>query len=300
MAGPPGSVRAWIMAIRVPTLPASIVPVGAGTACAFYAGHVRILAALAALLGALLIQIGTNIANDLRDFERGADTSERIGPIRVTQAGLLRPQVVLLGSVLAFAAAALGPGLYLAYVGGWPIVAVGLLSILAGLAYTSGPYPLAYHGLGDVFVVIFFGLVAVGGTVFVQVGFVPAICWPVGLAVGLLSTALLVVNNLRDIPSDSRTGKRTLAVMIGRRATLIEYDLLLSGSLALVAWLWLLAAHSPWMLLPLAVLPLALWRMHTLGLAHNAPTFLTCLKGTAVFQLYYCLLCCAGLVLAAR
>jgi 1,4-dihydroxy-2-naphthoate polyprenyltransferase len=292
-------LRPWLMASRIPTLPASLVPVVTATACANYAGHVRWLAALAAMVGGLLIQIGTNVANDVMDFERGADTSQRMGPIRVTQAGLISPRHMRIGAVVIFSAAVLGPGAYLLYVAGWPVIAIGVLSILAGLAYTGGPYPLAYHGLGDLFVIIFFGLVAVLGTVYVELGQIPAIAWPVGLATGLLSTGLLVVNNLRDIPSDARTGKRTLAVILGRRATLVEYDALLVAAFATSFWLWALTQHSPWSLLPLAAFPLALWRMVTLVAADDAPSFFSCLKGTAVLLLAYCLLCCVGLTLAA-
>ena len=157
----------WLLAIRPKTLTAGAVPVFVGTGLAFGEGHGRLLPALAALAGALLIQIGTNLVNDYYDFIRGADTAERQGPVRVTQAGLIRPATVLRAAMVVFGLA-FGVGLYLVGVGGWPIVAIGLLSLLCGYAYTGGPFPLGYHGLGDVLVMLFFGFIAVGGTYFVQ------------------------------------------------------------------------------------------------------------------------------------
>jgi 1,4-dihydroxy-2-naphthoate octaprenyltransferase len=225
---PPGLSRtqAWILAARPKTLTAAAAPVVAGTGLAAFHGFAAPLPAAAALLGALLIQVATNLANDYYDFIRGGDTEERVGPLRVTQGGLLPPRTVKRGMVVTLGAALL-VGSYLVWVAGWPIVAIGLTSLVCAVGYTGGPFPLAYHGLGDVFVFVFFGLVAVSGTVFVQ-----GLAWPsdaflAGAGMGALSTAILVVNNLRDIPTDARAGKRTLAVRLGRRGTQVEYVLML-------------------------------------------------------------------------
>ncbi|MGE0158036.1 MAG: 1,4-dihydroxy-2-naphthoate polyprenyltransferase [Gemmatimonadales bacterium] len=216
----------WVLAARPKTLVAAAAPVLVGAGLAQHHGAFAALPILAALVGALLIQIGTNLANDYYDFVRGADTHERIGPVRVTQAGLVAPDVVRRAMVLVLASA-LVPGAYLVAVAGWPIVWIGLVSIACAVLYTGGPAPLAYHGLGDLFVFVFFGLVAVGGTYYVQAGAWPIDAWLAGTGVGALSTAVLVVNNLRDIGTDAAAGKRTLAVRIGRTGTRVEYALLL-------------------------------------------------------------------------
>ena len=220
------TARAWVMAARPKTLTAAVAPVLAGTGLAAHHDVLAWLPAGAALLGAILIQIGTNLANDYYDFLRGGDTDERIGPIRVTQSGLLAPERVKRGMVISLAAATL-VGVYLVGVAGWPVVWIGTASVACAVLYTGGPYPLAYHGLGDVFVFVFFGLVAVGGTYFVQ-----GLSWPsdallAGAGLGALSTAILVVNNLRDIETDRKAGKRTLAVRIGANGTKVEYGLML-------------------------------------------------------------------------
>ncbi|HSM05396.1 MAG TPA: 1,4-dihydroxy-2-naphthoate polyprenyltransferase [Longimicrobiales bacterium] len=215
----------WLLAIRPKTLPAAAAPVVLGTAIAAHAGVLRWPPALAALAGALLIQIATNLANDYFDFVKGADTEERVGPTRVTQAGLLSPEAVRRAMLLTLGAATV-VGAYLVAVGGVPILVVGLAALLCAVAYTGGPYPLAYHGLGDLFVFVFFGLVAVAGTVYVQaLEWLPQAVWA-GAGVGAVSTALLVVNNLRDIDTDRRAGKRTLATRLGVAGTRVEYTLL--------------------------------------------------------------------------
>jgi 1,4-dihydroxy-2-naphthoate polyprenyltransferase len=251
----PGSLRAWILASRPATLTAAFVPVAVGTGAAMASGGARWLPALAALLGAFAIQIGTNFANDVFDAEKGADTEERLGPTCAVQAGLLSGGAVRAGMIAAFAFATLA-GVYLVYVAGWPVVAIGLASIASGVAYTGGPYPLGYHGLGDVFVMIFFGFVAVTGTCFVQTGVVSAVALAASVPVGALATAILVVNNLRDRVTDEKAGKRTLAVRFGRRGAEAEYAVCLLLAYvtpaALAAWL------GPVLLLPLATLPLAL------------------------------------------
>jgi 1,4-dihydroxy-2-naphthoate polyprenyltransferase len=251
----------WLAAARPRTLAAAVVPVAVGTACAASAGGVAWAPALAALAGALAIQIGTNFANDVFDAERGADGPDRIGPVRAVGAGLVSAAAMKRAMVLAFAIAA-GFGLYLATVGGWPIVVAGLLSIAAGIAYTGGPFPLGYHGLGDVCVLAFFGFVAVCGTALVQVGSVPAIAVWAALPVGALATAILVVNNLRDRTTDARVGKRTLAVRLGRAGAIAEYALLLA--IAYAVPLALALAGRPWAVLPLATAPLAIVRVRAL------------------------------------
>lgn len=248
--------QAWILAARPKTLPAALTPVLVGTALAVHDGVFDLLPALAAALGALLLQIGSNFANDYFDFFKGADTPERLGPARVTAMGLISPAALRWGMVVVFGLAVL-VGVYLLMVGGWPIVAIGVASILAALLYTGGPFPFGYHGLGDVFVFIFFGLVAVCGTYYVQA---MTLSWAVVLAAvppGLLVTAILVVNNLRDIDTDRRAGKRTLAVMLGREGTRVEYLLLLTLSYLMPFVLWLLLGFHwlvflPWLTLPLA------------------------------------------------
>lgn len=215
----------WLLAARPRTLPAAAAPVLVGTALAWHVGGFRLLPALAALAGALLIQVATNLANDYFDFVKGADTAERVGPTRVTQAGLLTPEAVRRGMILTLLGALL-VGSYLVAVAGLPVVVIGLLAIVCAVAYTGGPFPLAYHGLGDLFVFVFFGLVAVAGTTWVQaLVFLPEALWA-GMGVGAVSTALLVVNNLRDIHTDARVGKRTLAVRLGVDGTRVEYTLL--------------------------------------------------------------------------
>lgn len=214
----------WWLAIRPRTLPAAASGVVMGSALAWVDGSFQIGPALAALFVALLLQIGSNVANDVFDFERGADTSERQGPLRVTQAGLLTPAQVKRGMWVIFGVAAIC-GLYLATLRGWVVIVIGLAAILSAIAYTGGPFPLGYYGLGDVFVFIFFGIVAVTGTYYVQAGSVSPAAWWMSVPVGLIITAILVVNNLRDIENDRVAGKRTLAVRLGVHGARIEYGL---------------------------------------------------------------------------
>ena len=219
---PTATLKTWIMASRLRTLPAAIAPVMIGCAMAAADGVSHLGAALAALLGAILIQIGTNYANDYFDFKNGADNERRVGPTRATAAGLITPGAMRRAYQITFALT-LPVCAYLAVRGGWPVWAIGIASIISGILYTGGPRPLGYMGLGDVFVLVFFGPVAVAGTYYVQALEVTAEAVVAGLAPGLLSTAILVVNNLRDVRSDAEVGKRTLAVRLGRRAVRIEY-----------------------------------------------------------------------------
>ena len=228
---PISRTRAWILAARPKTLSAAAAPVFVGTGLAGAHGTYRAAPAAAALLGALLIQIGTNLANDYYDFLRGGDTEDRVGPLRVTQAGLIPPKQVWWGMVITLFVAFL-VGVYLVSVGGWPIVWIGLASLFCAVVYTGGPYPLAYHGLGDPFVFVFFGLVAVGGTYWVQALALPGDALVAGVGIGALNTAILVANNVRDLDTDAAAGKRTLAVRLGRLGSRIEYVLLMGVGFA--------------------------------------------------------------------
>ena len=253
----PGSLGAWVLASRPKTLSAAAVPVLVGTACASTRGSVLWGPALGALLGALLLQIGANFANDVFDFENGADTAERLGPTRAVQAGLLSARAMRRGMAFVFGLA-LALGLYLTSVSGPVILLIGCASIASAIAYTGGPYPLGYHGLGDVFVFIFFGLVAVCGTAFVEIGQVPGIAIACSVPVGALATAILVVNNLRDRQTDVAAGKRTLAVRFGRAFAQNQYRALLAISYLTPVLLVVARAAGPEALLPLISLPLAL------------------------------------------
>lgn len=286
---------AWLLAVRPKTLPAAISPVLVGTAMAWSDGLFSLSPAIAAAAGALLLQVLSNFANDYFDFAKGADTSERLGPTRVMAAGLLSPRAMRRGMVVVVALVALD-GAYLVMVGGWPILAVGLASLVAAVLYTGGPFPFGYHGLGDLFVFIFFGLVAVAGTYFVQAGALPVEVLVAAAPVGALITAILVVNNLRDIATDAKAGKRTLAVFIGARNTRLQYVILLVLAYAAPFPLWLGFGRGAAVLLPLLSLPLAVKRAHTLyrtsGTALNA-----LLAATAQLSLIYSLLMSLGLIL---
>jgi 1,4-dihydroxy-2-naphthoate octaprenyltransferase len=290
-----GAVATWLSAARPRTLPAAVIPVAVGTACAAATDAIAWGPALAALAGALAIQIGTNFANDVFDAERGADGPDRLGPTRAVAAGLISAGAMKRAMIAAFALAA-AFGLYLVAVAGWPVVAIGIASIISGIAYTGGPWPLGYHGLGDVFVMAFFGFVAVCGTAFVQLGHVPALaCWA-SVPVGALATAILVVNNLRDRSGDTRAGKRTLAVRFGRRAALLEYAGLVM--LAYAVPLGLAVAGRPFAALPLVTAPLALARLRQLAACADGPAFNRSLAATAQLLLLHGALLTAGLVLA--
>jgi 1,4-dihydroxy-2-naphthoate octaprenyltransferase len=291
----PTALATWIAAARLRTLPAAVVPVIVGTACAAASGRVAWGPALAALGGALAIQIGTNFANDVFDAERGADGPDRIGPVRAVSAGLITARAMKRAMIAAFGVATL-LGAYLAVVAGWPVVAIGVASIVSGIAYTGGPWPLGYHGLGDLFVLVFFGFVAVCGTAFVQLGGVPCLAIAAAAPVGALATAILVVNNVRDRATDVRAGKRTLAVRFGRRAALAEYAALLA--LAYAVPLGLALTGRPWAGLPLASAPLALVRLRAVVAATDGPAFNHCLAATAQLLLLHGGLFAAGLAAA--
>jgi 1,4-dihydroxy-2-naphthoate octaprenyltransferase len=292
----PSRAAIWVMACRPATLTAALVPVLVGAAVAWRAvgaAGMRWGALAAALFGAMCIQVGTNLANDVFDHEKGADTAERLGPTRVTQAGLLTAAEVRRGMVMAFGLAVLA-GVYLVAVGGPAIVAIGLASIASGVAYTGGPYPLGYNGLGDVFVFVFFGLVAVCGTVFVTAGQVTALAWWAAVPVGALATAVLVVNNVRDRETDVRAGKRTLVVRFGRGFGVAEYAglwaLAVGVTVALAAWL-----RSPWVLLPLLTVPVGIRLARVVATVEGAPLNAT-LAATAKALLVFGSLLAVGLM----
>jgi 1,4-dihydroxy-2-naphthoate polyprenyltransferase len=291
----PSLVASWVLAARPKTLSAASVPVVVGSACAFGQGEARLGPALAALGGALLLQIGANFANDVYDYEKGADTAERLGPTRAVQAGLIKPAAMKRGMFVVFALALL-LGIYLTTVAGPVILGIGIVSILSAIAYTGGPYPLGYNGLGDVFVFVFFGVVAVCGTVFVQLGRVPELAVWCSLPVGALATAILVVNNLRDHEQDARVGKRTLAVRWGPKAVIYEYGFLLAVSYAVPLFLATSSARGRFVLLPLLTLPLARRLMR--GVSTEKGRDLNArLAGTAKLLLLFGVLFALGIVL---
>jgi len=288
----PGSLRAWLLATRPQTLTVGAVPVLVGAALACHHAGFRPLSGVAALLGAIWIQIGTNLANDVFDFEKGADTAERLGPLRVTQAGLLSPAAMRRGMWLSFALATLC-GVYLTWVAGLPIVVIGLLAIASGIAYTGGPYPLGYNGLGDLFVFVFFGLVAVCGTCLVAADAELALSPRTLLAaipVGALATAVLVVNNVRDHRTDVKAGKRTLVVRLGRRFGVAEYFALIGLSYVVPVLFVVLRWSGPLGLLPLVTLPLAWPLLRTLSVSTDGGTLNRTLAKTAQLVLAFGLL----------
>lgn len=254
---PPGAVAVWLLAARPKTLWASVAPVVVGTAMAFGDGGFHVPSALAALACSVLIQVATNFANDLFDFEKGADTESRQGPLRVTQAGLATPEAMKRG-IVAVLLLTLAASLYLIWRGGWPAVFIGIFSVAAGILYTGGPRPLGYMGLGDLLVLIFFGPVAVAGTYYVQTLTVNATVVAAGLAPGLLSVAILAVNNLRDLDEDRRTGKRTLAVRFGRGFARGEYVAAVVAACLLPLLLYLASGRRPYSVAAVAVVVAAL------------------------------------------
>jgi 1,4-dihydroxy-2-naphthoate octaprenyltransferase len=289
------SFKAWLLATRPATLTVGVIPVIIGTAVAYTMHAVRTLPALAALFGAIFIQIGTNLANDVFDYEKGADTAERLGPLRVTQAGLIAPHNVRLGMYISFALATL-MGIYLTWSAGPVILLIGVLSIASGIAYTGGPYPLGYNGLGDLFVFVFFGLVAVCGTVFVVAGGVGTLAIWASFPIGALATAVLVVNNLRDRPTDVKAGKRTLVVRFGRTFGLIEYFALVAMAYLVPIYLVITGLVGRAGLLPLVSIPLAIPLCLSVLRDHGVVLNRT-LAGTARLVLAHGLLFSLGMVL---
>ncbi len=286
--------QAWIMASRPKTLPAAAAPVVVGSVLAYMDGRFNWLPALAALLGALLLQIGSNVANDLYDFQRGTDAGERLGPVRVTQAGLLSLEQVRNGMLLIFGLAAL-VGLYLALHAGWVVVGIGLAAILSAIAYTGGPFPYGYHGLGDIFVFIFFGLAATVGTYYVQALTTSPLAWWMAISMGLLIVAILVVNNIRDYENDRQANKHTLVVIFGLQFARGEYVACVVIAYLLPMIVWFLGLMPATGFLVYLSIPMAVRAIQTIyteqGRALNKA-----LAGTGRLTLVYALLFSAGIL----
>ncbi len=295
-SGDVSPIAAWWLAARPRTLPVSIAPVLVGSAIAFGEGRARLGPALAAGLGALLLQLGSNFANDLFDFEKGADGSDRIGPPRAAQLGLLSPAAMRSGVAVALAGATL-VGLYLVAVAGWPVIVVGLASLVAAVAYTGGPWPFGYKGLGDLAVFLFFGLIAVTGSHYVQALEISSAAVAASLPVGGLATAILVVNNVRDIDTDRAAGKRTLAVRFGRAAGRYEYALLLGLAFAMLPCFWLGFGRSLFVFLPILLVPRAISLVRTVRTQVDGPSLNAALAGTAQLLLGYSILLALGWLL---
>ena len=249
-------MKNWLLAARLKTLSAAISPVILGCALAYHDGFFHVFICVMTLLAAVLIQIGANFANDVFDFEQGTDREDRMGPVRLTQSGLISVAKMKKAMLLVFTIA-ICVGFYLAFIGGWPIVLIGLASIAAGIAYTGGPYPLGYHGLGDVFVFIFFGLIAVPGTYYLQTGTINELSLCMGAVMGMLSTAILVVNNLRDADTDTLSGKKTLAVKFGKKFSKIQYSILILSPFMLPLYIWWNIENELSILITIFALPIS-------------------------------------------
>jgi len=288
------ALSVWLHAARPKTLPAGSAPVILGTAMAFEAGNLHVPSAVCALAGSLLIQIGTNLANDYFDHAKGADGPGRLGPVRATQGGLISPRAMLRATALAFLLACV-PGLYIVWRGGWPFVVIGLLSILCGLLYTAGPYPLGYLGLGDLFVLVFFGPVAVGGTYYVQALGLTGDVLLAGLACGLLSVAILTVNNLRDIDQDRLARKKTLPVRFGRTFGRAEYAIALA--VAIVGVPAILSVDRPAVLLAMVAALPALPTLRAVVTTTDGPTLNNALASTGKVLLVFSILFSIGWIL---
>jgi 1,4-dihydroxy-2-naphthoate octaprenyltransferase len=290
-------VRIWIMAARLRTLPAAVAPVLVGTALSWTDRDLRVGGFIAALVGAIFIQVGTNLSNDYSDARRGADTEDRLGPVRVTAGGLVPPRQVLVATYVSFGAAVLC-GVYLIYLAGPILLAIGAASILAGVLYTGGPRPYGYEGLGEVFVFAFFGIVAVSGSYYVQAEEVTWEAFVLAVPVGLLASAILVVNNVRDLESDRRAGKRTLAVRLGRERARTLYALMVFGAFVTAPAPWAAGELSGWLLLPLVLLPAGVALTRIVRERTDGPTLNLALARTGMLQLGFCVLLSAGLLLS--
>ncbi len=293
----PSGVRIWLMAARVRTLPAAVAPVLVGTALAGFFHVFGPLRFVAALIGAMFIQIGTNLSNDYSDARRGADTEDRLGPVRVTAGGLVPPRQVLIATYLTFGVAVIA-GAYLVAVAGWQLLLVGAASILAGVLYTGGPRPYGYEGLGELFVFLFFGIVAVAGSYFVQVEHLDWEAFALAVPVGLIAAGLLMVNNVRDIDTDRRAGKRTLAVRIGRRRARVLFAATIYLAYLLAPVTWIFGPLKPWVFLPWLTLPVAAGVVRIVRNRTDGPSLNGALAHTGALQLAFCALLAAGLLLS--
>src|SRR3984893_2882657 len=296
-ASTPDGIRIWLMAARVRTLPAAIAPVLVGTSLAGVAHVFHPLRFIAALVGAVFIQVGTNLSNDYSDARRGADTEDRLGPVRVTAGGLVPPKRVLVATYISFGVAVLA-GIYLIAVAGWQLLIVGAASILAGVLYTGGPTPYGDEGLGELFVFLFFGIVAVAGSYFVQVRHLSWEAFALAVPVGLLAAAILVVNNIRDIETDRRAGKRTLAVRLGRERTRALFAAMIYAAYVLAPVTWVFGPLRPWLLLSWLTLPIAAQVVRIVRNHLDGPSLNAALAQTGVLQLAFCMLLSAGLLLS--
>jgi 1,4-dihydroxy-2-naphthoate octaprenyltransferase len=290
-------LRIWLMAARPRTLPAAVAPVLVGTALAGSEDVFRPLAFAAALIGSVFIQIGTNLSNDYSDARRGTDTEDRLGPVRVTAGGLVPPRKVLVATWLAFGIA-VAAGAYLIALVGWELLAIGAASILAGVLYTGGPRPYGYEGLGEIFVFLFFGLVAVAGSYYVQTEHLTRLSVDLGVSVGLLAAAILIVNNVRDLETDRRAGKRTLAVRLGRERT----RWLFAGAVVLafinIVVIVATGEADAWLLLSLAAAPLAVPLLRTVRSRVDGPSLNAALAGTGRLLAVFSVLLSIGLLLS--
>ena len=289
-------IRIWALAARPKTLWAAVVPVVVGTAMAVGAGGFHAPSAFFALLGAVLIQVGTNYINDYYDFLKGADTVSRKGPVRALQSGLVSAETTRRAAALVFALAVVD-GLYLVWRGGWPVLLIGVLSIIAGVLYTAGRYSLAYLGLADVFVVLFFGPVAVGGTYYVQTLGINGAVLFAALGPGLLSAAILLVNNVRDVDEDRRANKKTLVVRLGRKTGVALYALCAGVAALIPVVLYLATGEHPWAIAALIVLPLAVPVVRTLASSKDPLALNPMLGATSRLLLVYGLLFSIGWLL---
>ncbi|MCL1693076.1 MAG: 1,4-dihydroxy-2-naphthoate polyprenyltransferase [Actinomycetia bacterium] len=290
-------MNAWLLASRPATLPAAAAPVVVGSALAAAAGVFRWDALIVILFAALAIQVGVNFANDLADAEKGADTEARIGPTRAVATGLLSAGQMKRGIMVAFGLAVIA-GVYLIWLAGWVILAIGIVSIIAALGYTNGPIPYGYYGLGELFVFIFFGLVATVGTRYVYDRTAPADAWVGGIAIGLLAAAILVANNVRDTDTDRAAGKRTLAVLLGRNPARWLYAVMVLGSFAVVAAAVVLSTLPAWSLFTLLALPLTISPIRTIFTETAGPPLIGVLKTTARLQLVFATLLAVGVLIA--
>ena len=286
----------WILAARPRTVPAAISPVFVGWAIAFNNESFRWDIALVLLGVSLLLQINANLINDVVDFQKGLDTNERLGPLRVTQSGLLTPRQVWTGVGVVFLVAGM-LGIYLAMVAGFPVIVMGLLAFSGAMAYSTGPFPLAEKGLGDLGVILFFGFLAVCGTVFVLTGTVPAIAWWGGLAVGGMVTNVLVINNLRDIQTDRIAGRHTLPVVFGYRGGELEYNLMIGMAYLIPVGLWIERLSSVWVILPWLTLFEAIRLSIKIHHKPDGPAFNPLLAETARLSLFFSILFALGIVL---
>lgn len=284
------------MAARPRTLPAAVAPVLVGTSLAWAEGPLDWLAFAAALLGALFIQVGTNLSNDYSDARRGADTEERLGPVRVTAGGLVPPRQVLIATYASFGLAILF-GVYLIYVAGPVLLLIGAASILAGVLYTGGPRPYGYEGFGELFVFTFFGLVAVTGSYYVQRVSLEWEAVALAVPVGLLASAILVVNNVRDLDTDRQAGKRTLAVRLGRERTRRLFAAMVALAYLTALTPWLFGSLGPWVLLVFLTVPIAVPLVRTVSTRSDGPTLNEALARTGLLEFAFCVLLSAGVLI---